>query len=154
MKHVKRSVLLWYSPREMYELVTAVEDYPTFLPWCAQADVVARHDDGMTARLTLAKGGLRHAFTTRNRHRDGEQVRVELIDGPFSELEGTWLFLPVARGGTTRDADASACRIEFDLRYAFANVALETLISPVFDRVANTLVDSFVQRAEQVHGPR
>jgi ribosome-associated toxin RatA of RatAB toxin-antitoxin module len=24
----------------------------------------------------------------------------------------------------------------------------------VFDRVANTLVDSFVQRAEQVHGPR
>jgi ribosome-associated toxin RatA of RatAB toxin-antitoxin module len=23
MKHVKRSVLLWYSPREMFELVTA-----------------------------------------------------------------------------------------------------------------------------------
>jgi ribosome-associated toxin RatA of RatAB toxin-antitoxin module len=154
MKHVKRSVLLWYSPREMYELVTAVEDYPVFLPWCAQAEVVERHGDGMTARLTLAKGGLRHAFTTRNHHRDGEQVRVALIDGPFSELEGTWQFLPVARGGVARDADASACRIEFDLRYAFANVALETLISPVFDRIANTLVDSFVQRAEQVHGPR
>jgi ribosome-associated toxin RatA of RatAB toxin-antitoxin module len=154
MKHVKRSVLLWYSPREMYELVTAVQDYPTFLPWCAQAEVVEQHEDGMTARLTLAKGGLRHAFTTRNRHRDGEQVRVELIDGPFSELEGTWLFVPVARGGVARDADASACRIEFDLRYAFANAALEALVSPVFDRIANTLVDSFVQRAEQVHGPR
>jgi ribosome-associated toxin RatA of RatAB toxin-antitoxin module len=24
----------------------------------------------------------------------------------------------------------------------------------VFDRIANTLVDSFVARAEQVHGPR
>jgi ribosome-associated toxin RatA of RatAB toxin-antitoxin module len=154
MKHVKRSVLLWYSPREMYELVTAVEDYPTFLPWCAEAEVVARHDDGMTARLTLAKGGLRHAFTTRNRHHNGSEVRVELIDGPFSELEGTWQFLPVARGGDARNADAAACRIEFDLRYAFANIALETLISPVFDRIANTLVDSFVQRAEQVHGPR
>jgi ribosome-associated toxin RatA of RatAB toxin-antitoxin module len=154
MKHVKRSVLLWYSPREMYELVTAVEDYPTFLPWCAQAEVVERHEDGMTARLTLVKGGLRHAFTTRNRHRDGQEVRVELIDGPFSELEGTWLFLPVARGGDPRNADASACRIEFDLRYAFANAALEALVSPVFDRIANTLVDSFVQRAEQVHGPR
>ncbi len=154
MKHVKRSVLLWYSPREMYALVTAVEDYPAFLPWCAQAEVVTRHDDGMTARLTLAKGGLHHAFTTRNRHRDGQEVRVELIDGPFSELEGTWQFLPVARGGDARNADASACRIEFDLRYAFANVALEALISPVFDRIANTLVDSFVQRAEQVHGPR
>jgi ribosome-associated toxin RatA of RatAB toxin-antitoxin module len=154
MKHVKRSVLLWYSPREMYELVTAVEDYPAFLPWCADAEVVERHDDGMTARLTLAKGGLRHAFTTRNHHRGGHEVRVTLVDGPFSELEGTWLFLPLSRGGAAREADASACRIEFDLRYAFANAALEILISPVFDRVANTLVDSFVQRAEQVHGPR
>jgi ribosome-associated toxin RatA of RatAB toxin-antitoxin module len=154
MKHVKRTVLLWYSPREMYELVTAVEDYPTFLPWCAEAEVVERHDDGMTARLTLAKGGLRHAFTTRNHHSNGQEVRVTLVDGPFSELEGRWLFLPVVRGGAARGAYAPACRIEFDLRYAFANAPLEILISPVFDRIANTLVDSFVQRAEQVHGPR
>jgi len=154
MKHVKRSVLLWYSPREMYDLVTDIERYPTFLPWCAKAEVVERHDDGVTARLTLVKGGLRHAFTTRNRHRSGEQVRVELVDGPFSELEGTWHFIPVSRPGATERTDAAACRIEFDLRYAFANAALEALVSPVFDRIANTMVDSFVKRAEQVHGAR
>jgi ribosome-associated toxin RatA of RatAB toxin-antitoxin module len=154
MKHVKRQVLLWYSPREMFELVTDVRAYPDFLPWCERAEVVAEHDDGMTARLTLHKGGVRHAFTTRNRHRDGQEVRVELVDGPFSELEGTWVFVPLGRGGTKRNAGADACRIEFDLRYAFANVALEALVSPVFDRIANTLVDSFVMRAEQVHGPR
>jgi ribosome-associated toxin RatA of RatAB toxin-antitoxin module len=154
MKHVRRSVLLWYSPREMYELVTAIEDYPAFLPWCAQAQVLARHDDGMTARLTLSKGGLQHAFTTRNEHRDGSRVRVALVDGPFSELEGNWQFLPVSRTPGVADADAAACRIEFDLRYAFSNAALEALVSPLFDRIANTLVDSFVQRAEQVHGPR
>jgi ribosome-associated toxin RatA of RatAB toxin-antitoxin module len=153
MKHVKRSVLLWYSPHEMYELVTAVEDYPQFLPWCAAAQVLGRHADGMTARLTLAKGGLRHDFTTRNVHRRDHEVKVQLVDGPFSELEGTWQFLPVGRGGSG-EAAGRACRIEFDLRYAFANGALEALISPVFDRIANTLVDSFVRRAEQVHGAR
>ena len=31
---------------------------------------------------------------------------------------------------------------------------LEVAISPVFDRIADTLVDSFVRRAEQVHGQR
>jgi ribosome-associated toxin RatA of RatAB toxin-antitoxin module len=154
MKHVKRSVLLWYSPREMYGLVTDVDRYPTFLPWCAKAEVLERHENGMTARLTLAKGGLSHAFTTRNRHRDGQEVRVALVDGPFSELEGTWLFMPLVRPGAAGDADAPACRIEFDLRYAFANGPLEALVSPVFDRIANTLVDSFVRRAEQVHGAR
>jgi len=154
MKHVRRSVLLWYSPREMYELVTAVEDYPEFLPWCARAQVLERHDDGMTARLTLAKGGLQHAFTTRNEHVDGTQVRVALVDGPFSELKGDWQFLPVSRTPGVADADATACRIEFEMRYAFSNPALEALVSPVFDRIANSLVDSFVARAEQVHGPR
>jgi ribosome-associated toxin RatA of RatAB toxin-antitoxin module len=153
MKHVKRSVLLWYSPREMFDLVTGVERYPEFLPWCQHAEVVERHNDGVTARLHLVKGGLRHAFTTRNRHAPGREVRVALVDGPFSQLEGTWQFLPLARAGDD-SSSAAACRIEFDLRYAFANAALEALVSPVFDRIANTLVDSFVQRAEEVHGPR
>ena len=154
MKHVKKSVLLWYSPREMYDLVTAVEDYPSFLPWCERAEVLARDAASMTARLTLTKGGMRHAFTTRNLHRPCEEVQVQPVDGPFSLLDGTWRFLPLGRAGTAPDDAPRACRIEFDLRYAFASVALEALASPVFDRVANSFVDSFVQRAEQVHGPR
>lgn len=152
MKHVKKSVLLWYSAREMYALVTAVEQYPGFLPWCERADVVEHHADGMTARLHLHYAGLRHAFTTRNGHETDRVVTMALVDGPFSVLDGTWRFLPIGKQGTM--PTASACRIEFDLRYAFSSRALETVLSPVFDRVANTFVDSFVQRAEQVYGAR
>lgn len=154
MKHVKKSVLLWYTPREMYELVTAVEDYPAFLPWCARAEVLQRDAEGMTARLTLAKGGVRHAFTTRNRQWPGEQVEVKLIDGPFSRLEGTWRFVPIGQAASGVATEAPACRIEFDLCYAFSSLALEAVVSPVFGHIANTLVDSFVKRAEQVYGSR
>jgi ribosome-associated toxin RatA of RatAB toxin-antitoxin module len=150
MKRVNKSVLLWYSPDEMYQLVTAVEDYPRFLPWCSQAQVVARHEDGVTARVGLAYAGVKHDFTTRNEHVPGSLVIVKLVDGPFSLLDGTWAFLPLGRPG----AAAKACKIEFDLRYAFASRALETVLSPVFDKVANTFVDSFVARAEVVYGPR
>ncbi|MCU0813425.1 MAG: type II toxin-antitoxin system RatA family toxin [Burkholderiaceae bacterium] len=150
MKHVKKSVLLWYSPREMYDLVTDVARYPQFLPWCESADVIEASDEGMTARLGLAYAGVRHAFTTRNRHVAGEQVVVQLVDGPFSLLDGTWLFHPLGRPG----GDATACKVDFDLRYAFASKPLEAVLSPVFDRVANTFVDSFVKRAGQVYGER
>lgn len=149
MKHVKKSVLLWYSAGEMQQLVTAVPDYPKFLPWCERAEVLASDAGGMTARLHLAYHGVRHAFTTRNEHVDGRSVVVSLVDGPFSALEGEWQFLPLGEDGAAR-----ACKIEFDMRYAFANGALEAVISPVFDRVANSLVDSFVRRAEQVYGAR
>ena len=151
MKHVKKSVLLWYSPAEMYALVTAVSDYPQFLPWCERADVLEQHASGMTARLHMALSGLHHAFTTRNVHVQDESVALKLVDGPFSSLEGHWKFLPLP---ASKHQEGKACRIEFSLRYAFSNAALEAVLSPVFDRVANTLVDSFVKRAEQVHGPR
>ncbi len=151
MKHVKKSVLLWYSTREMYSLVTAVEAYPQFLPWCAKAEVLERAGVSMKARLTLAYGGLRHAFTTLNQHEQDRSVLVGLVDGPFSLLDGNWQFLPLGGEG---GAPERACKVELDLRYAFASKALEAVVSPVFDRVANTLVESFVRRAEQVYGPR
>ncbi|MDO8419117.1 MAG: type II toxin-antitoxin system RatA family toxin [Rubrivivax sp.] len=150
MKHVHKSVLLWYSPGEMYELVTDIEDYPSFLPWCDKAEVLERHDDGVTARLGLAYMGVRHAFTTRNQHVSDASVKVQLVDGPFSLLDGTWLFRPLGRPG----GEEQACKVEFDLRYAFASKALETVVSPVFDKVANTFVESFVRRAEDVYGAR
>jgi ribosome-associated toxin RatA of RatAB toxin-antitoxin module len=150
MKHVKKSVLLWYSPAEMYSLVTDVKRYPQFLPWCERGEVLAEHEGGMTARIHLAYAGVRHAFTTRNE--PDRRVLVKLVDGPFSLLEGAWVFVPLGKPGD--DSAPSACRIEFDLRYAFSSRPLEAVLSPVFDRVANTFVDSFVARAEQVHGPR
>ncbi|MFZ2648796.1 MAG: type II toxin-antitoxin system RatA family toxin [Burkholderiaceae bacterium] len=151
MKRVAKSVLLWYSPREMYTLVTGVPQYPQFLPWCERAEVVQEHPDGVTARLTLAYAGLHHAFTTRNRHTPDESVQVALVDGPFSQLQGSWQFIALPLPG---GEPAQACRIDFQLSYAFSNLALEAVLSPVFGRIANTLVDSFVKRAEQIYGPR
>lgn len=149
MKQVKKSVLLWYSAREMYDLVTDVPRYPSFLPWCDKAEVLAPAEGGVTARLHLHYAGLRHAFTTRNQHVPGEQVTMALVDGPFSLLDGVWQFKPLGSEG-----QPPACRIEFDLRYAFSSRALEAVLSPVFDKVANTFVDAFVHRAEQVYGAR
>lgn len=151
MKHVKKSVLLWYSAHEMYCLVVDIPAYPQFLPWCDRAEVLKKDTRGVTARLGLAFAGVRHAFTTRNEHVPDQSVTVTLVDGPFSVLDGTWLFRPL---GAPAGGSSAACRIEFDLRYAFTTGALEAVVSPVFDRIANTLVDSFVKRAEQVYGPR
>ena len=150
MKQVKRSVLLWYSPREMYDLVTGIESYPHFLPWCNRAEVLERRAGGVTARLGLSYAGVSHAFTTRNEHKAAEEVLVRLVDGPFSLLDGVWSFRSLGEPG----AERPACKVDLDLRYAFSSKALELVVSPVFDRVANTLVDCFVSRAEQVYGAR
>lgn len=153
MKRVHKSVLLWYSPREMYDLVVAVDQYPQFLPWCERTEVLEAASDSMLARMHLAYAGVRHAFTTRNTHQEARSVLVKLVDGPFSVLDGLWQFMPIGRPGDD-GGDPRACRIEFDMSYAFNSRPLESVLSPVFDKVANTFVDRFVERAEQVYGSR
>ena len=146
MKNVHKSVLIWYSPEEMFALVTAVDKYPEFLPWCDRAAVLEADADGMTAEVGIAFAGLRQTFTTRNTHVPGREVGMKLVKGPFSKLDGVWTFSPVG------DGQQRACRVELTLNYGFDNFALSTVVGPVFDRIAGSLVDAFVKRAEQVYG--
>ena len=145
MKTVNKSVLIWYRPEEMYALVTDIAAYPKFLPWCDRAEVVAVDDTGMTARVGIAFGGVHQSFTTRNRHTPGRAVGMKLVDGPFSQLDGQWKFIPLGDGAQR------ACRVELVLNYGFDNAALGALVGPVFDWIAGSLVDAFVKRAEQVY---
>jgi len=146
MKTVSKSVLIWYSPSEMYVLVTDVDQYPKFLPWCDRARVVAADATGMTAEIGISFSGIRQTFTTRNEHVPGRQVTIKLVSGPFSRLDGVWNFVPIG------DGSQRACRVELTLNYGFDNAVLSKLVGPVFDKIASSMVDAFVKRAQQVYG--
>ena len=146
MKTVSKSVLIWYSPQEMYVLVTNIDQYPQFLPWCDRARVIETDAAGMTAEIGIAFSGIRQTFTTRNEHIEGQRVLINLVNGPFSKLEGEWNFLPLG------DGSQRACKVELTLTYSFANATLGKLIGPVFDKIAGSMVDAFVKRASQVYG--
>ena len=146
MKTVHKSVLLWYSAQEMYALVTDVARYPEFLPWCDRSAVLEQRDDGMTAEIGIAFSGLHQSFVTQNTHTAPSRVQLKLIKGPFSELSGEWRF-GVLGAGTER-----ACKVDLTLQYGFGNVLMGKLVGPVFDKIADSLVEAFVKRAEQVYG--
>lgn len=146
MKTVHKSVLLWFTPEEMYALVTAVADYPKFLPWCDQARVLSEDMHGMRAEVGIAFSGIRQSFITQNTHVPGRKVAMKLVNGPFSRLDGEWTFSPL------QDPSQRACKVELTLQYGFSNALLGKLIGPVFDKIAGSLVDAFVKRAEQVYG--
>jgi ribosome-associated toxin RatA of RatAB toxin-antitoxin module len=146
MKTVHKSVLIWYSPQEMYTLVTDVDQYPQFLPWCDHASVVDQDAGGMTAEVGIAFSGVRQTFVTRNVHTEPTRVDMQLVKGPFSKLDGQWNFHPLG------DGSQRACKVELLLNYGFENAVLSKLVGPVFDKIAANLVDAFVKRAQQVYG--
>lgn len=145
MKNVHKSVLIWYSAAEMYALITDIPAYPRFLPWCDHAQVLETLPDGVRAEIGLSIAGLQQSFETRNTHEVDRRVELRLLRGPFSDLCGEWRFTPVGGDGER------ACRVELDLNYGFKHSALASAVGPVFDRIAGSLVDAFVKRAEQVY---
>jgi ribosome-associated toxin RatA of RatAB toxin-antitoxin module len=145
MKTVHKSVLIWYSPQEMYALVTRVGHYPQFLPWCDHTTILEEDASGMLAEIGLSFGGVRQTFITRNVHTDPSRVDMQLVKGPFSRLDGQWNFYALG------DGSQRACKVELTLNYGFDSTTLGKLVGPVFDKIAASLVDAFVKRAEQVY---
>lgn len=143
MAAVHKSVLLGYSAQQMFALVEKVEDYPKFLPWCGGVQVRERQGDRLIATLQINYHGVRQSFTTENLNVVPTSMRMELVDGPFKSLDGTWTFKALRE---------DACKIDFDLKYEFSSRILEQLIGPVFSVIANSFVDSFCKRADIVYG--
>ena len=142
MKRIARSAIVEHSAQEMYALVDDIESYPRFLPWCTAARVEERSLEGVRATLTIGIRGLRQSFTTQNVNRPGESIEVRLVKGPFSRFAGHWRFTPLS---------GEACRIEFGLEYELAG-ALSKMLGPLFDRIADTMVDAFTRRAAELYG--
>lgn len=142
MKTIEKSVLIWFSAQEMFNLVVDVRSYPDFLPWCESTDVLEETPDIMVARIGMALGGLHKSFTTRNVHTMNQQVQLQLVNGPFKHLQGEWNFISVG--------EERACRVELKLSYSFDSM-FGALVGPIFDRIAANLVDAFVKRAEVIY---
>ena len=127
----------------MFALVNDIESYPAFLPWCRSARVLSRNQDEVRATLEMVKGVVRKSFTTCNRLQPNKMVEIRLLDGPFRRLEGYWRFEPLRE---------DACKVSLDLEFEFSNALLRATIGPVFNQIANSLVDAFCKRAEELYG--
>ena len=142
MAQVKKTVLINHSSSQMFALVDDVKKYPEFLPWCGGVDLIEQNDHSTTATLHIAYHGLHQKFTTENSKNFPSDMTIQLKDGPFKHLDGTWQFIPL---------NDEACKIEFSLNYEFSNQFLEKIIAPVFNHIANTFVDGFVVRADKIY---
>lgn len=143
MRVVEKTVLVNYSASQMFALVDGIHEYPSYLPWCGGASVTQVDEHTSHATIVIDYHHIRQSFTTENTRRRPELIEITLKDGPFRHLDGSWRFIPLA---------ADACKIEFRLHYEFSHKLLEKLVGPVFHYVANTFVDAFIKRAEQVYG--
>ena len=143
MPTISRSALVMHSVDEMYRLINDILSYPKFIPDCSDSKIIDENDHSVTAALLVSKGGLNKWFTTKNTLVSNEKVALELVDGPFKHLTGSWTLTPLSD---------EACKISLDLEYEFSNKIFDLAFGKVFNHLTNNMVQAFTQRAKEVYG--
>ncbi len=144
MYTVKRSALVTHSAPKMFTLVDDVARYQEFLPWCGGSEEISRSGEEVVASIKISYKGIEKSFTTCNKLEGTHRIALTLVDGPFSELHGSWEFIQL---------EENASKVVLDLQFDFSNRLLGAVVGPIFRRIADSMVDSFVQRADRIYAP-
>lgn len=143
MESINKSAVVAFTAEQMYALINDVESYPAFLPWCSAGVVHEQNSHYMRASVSLAVGGIKQTFTTENTLQPGTRIDVQLLSGPFKQLHGYWLFEP---------AGEEKCRISFQMNFEYKNKIIKLALNKIFQRIGDSLVASFIARAQAIHG--
>ncbi len=143
MPAIHRTAVVPYSASQMYALVTDIEAYPDFLPWCRSVSVQERTQGHAVATVEIRKGPLRHSLTTRNTLVENERVEVRLVSGPFRQLLGLWEFHSLAQ---------RACKVTLHMDFEPSSTLLRAAMGKAANDAAGKIVDAFCKRAAKIYG--
>jgi ribosome-associated toxin RatA of RatAB toxin-antitoxin module len=142
MHQLSKSALIPYSAEKMYQLVNQINQYPEFLNWCSNASILKQTEGQIIASVEINKSGFNQSFTTINTLLPNQRIEMKLKDGIFKQLNGAWIF--------TKLTD-NACKVELNLAFSFSSILLDTAISPIFTRIANSQLEAFIARAKAIY---
>jgi len=139
MTSIHRHALVRHSAARMYGLVNDVAAYPRRFSWCEDAQVLEESDEHMLARLDLRVAGLRVSFTTRNALSAPNRIELQLVEGPFRQLRGAWVFHTLSE---------DACKVSLSMDFEVANKLVGSALALGFQGLADHLVDDFCRQAD------
>ena len=140
MPTIERSALVEHSASRMFALVNDIEAYPGRFDWCLGAEIIARGDDRLIARLDLGLGGFHTWFTTENKLSPPHRIDMRLHDGPFRRLDGRWQFHAL---------DEAACKVSLSMDFEPQTRLLGPALGLGMQALADRMVDDFVRVADR-----
>lgn len=145
MSKVEKSAVVPYSAEAMYNLINDIEAYPQFLPWCSKTEILSKTEDEIQGRLHIAKGGFQKSFATKNRLVKNKEMTLELLEGPFKKMHGLWQFEQQAEDLT---------RVTFKMEFEFSSTIIAMTVGVFFTQIANTMLDAFCKRADEIYAKK
>tara|TARA_Y100000816_G_C26069224_1_gene562228 strand:- start:45 stop:488 length:444 start_codon:yes stop_codon:yes gene_type:complete len=136
-----------FSREQMFDLVSDIDRYNEFLPWCTDSKIIKREivNDVEIIIADLEIGYDQFVYTYRSEvklYLDKSKINVKNLDGPFKHLDNSWKFT---------DINNVSCEIDFYIDFELNVKLFDFLMKKFFDLAFQKMVDAFVDRAEEIY---
>ena len=140
---VKR--LIKCKKEQLIYLVLDIEKYPIFVPFCLDAKIHEKKEQGdlllIVADLTIGKGSFKDTYKSDVKFNKKEDyIYVTNLDGPLKYLENKWFFKE------NNKITEVLFEVDFELKNDFLNVVMGKSFQFALDKIA----DAFQKRAENL----
>ena len=140
---VKRSI--GCKKNQLIDLVLDIEKYPSFVPFCLDAKVHDKKQEGnlllIIADLTIGKGPLQDTYKSDVKfNKKLDSILVTNLDGPLKHLENKWYF----------KEENEITEVTFDVDFELKNRFLNIIMTKSFQYGLEKIADAFQNRAEEL----
>ena len=137
--------LIECEKNQLIDLVLDIEKYPEFVPFCLDAHVYERNNEGdltkIIADLTIGKGPFKDTYKSDVMfNKKNSTIKVTNIGGPLNHLENNWHFIENENG----------TEISFDIDFEIENKFLNIVMTKSFQFGLDKIADAFQKRAEKL----
>jgi len=140
---VKRSIEC--SKNQLIDLVLEIEKYPIFVPFCLDAKIHEKKEQGdlllIVADLTIGKGPFKDTYKSDFKfNKKQDSIYVTNLDGPLKYLENKWQF----------KEDNKITEVSFEVDFELKNRFLNIVMTKSFQFGLDKIADAFQKRAEEL----
>ena len=137
--------LIECKKEQLIDLVLDIEKYPEFVPFCVNAKVYEKKEQGnlllIVADLTIGKGPFKDTYKSDVKYNKKEDsIFVTNLDGPLKHLENTWYF------NEKNNITEVSFEVDFELKNEFLNIVMTKSFQFALDKIA----EAFQKRAEEL----
>uniref|UniRef100_A0A1B6L339 Coenzyme Q-binding protein COQ10 START domain-containing protein n=1 Tax=Graphocephala atropunctata TaxID=36148 RepID=A0A1B6L339_9HEMI len=139
--------LVGFTMDEMYEVVSDVENYKNFVPFCKRSDVSTRTQDYLRGELEIGFPPIVESYTSHVVLHRPRLVMAECKDGKlFDHLNTTWKFSPGLKN------KKRSCVIDFQVDFQFKSLLHSQLAHMFFNEVVRQMESAFFEEARRRYG--